>query len=263
MSDSTALGDRMKRYERTFKATLPKRTYTILRLDGRAFHSYLRGSDKPFDYDFIGAMSEVAKELCKEISGTAFAYHQSDEISLLVTDFSAHETEPWFGGVTAKWLSVSASLATAVLNEQRPGKRALFDARVFCLSDPYEVVNYFIWRQRDAMRNSVSMLAQHHFSHKQLHGVSSEQMQEMLFQEHNMNWSDLDIPAKRGKVVFKESGEKPVKYLHGRTGEPVETLAFRSWWTDGPAPNFSSEPDNWLVAQVPNLPQLDRLTPVN
>lgn len=262
MSDKTALGDRMKRYERTFKTTLPKRTYTILRLDGRAFHAYLRDAQKPFDYGFIAAMSEVTKELCKEVSGTAFAYHQSDEISLLVTDFGAHETEPWFGGVVAKMLSVSASLATAVMNEQRPGKRALFDARVFCLSDPYEVVNYFIWRQRDAMRNSISMLAQHYFSHRELQGVSSNQMQEMLYQEHAVNWAGLTEVAKRGAVVSKHSGDIVVEYVHGRTGVPVEALSMRTWWEATAAPDFHAVPDNWLVAQIPDLPQLDRLTVV-
>src|SRR5690606_41509505 len=104
------------------------------------------------------------------ITGTAVADPRSDEIGLLLTDVATPQTQPWFGGVVAKQLSVSASLATAVVNERRPGKRALFDARVFTISDPVEVANYFLWRQRDAVRNSISMAAQAHFSHKRLHG---------------------------------------------------------------------------------------------
>ena len=128
MSDNTDLGDRMKRYEAAHRALLPRRTYTLLRLDGRSFHTYLRGCQKPFDDQFIADMDAVAEALCAEISGSVFAYTQSDEISILVADFATIQTQPWFDGVVAKLLSISASLATAVLNERRPYKRALFDA---------------------------------------------------------------------------------------------------------------------------------------
>src|SRR5690606_41110404 len=145
----SALGASTNGYDPAHRAALPRRTYTLLRLDGRAFRTSRRGADQPFDMPFITDMAAVSEALCEEISGTVFAYHQSDEISLLLTDFATPQTQPWFGGVVAKQLSVSASLATAVLNERRPGKRALFDARVFTISDPVEVANYFLWRQRD------------------------------------------------------------------------------------------------------------------
>src|SRR5690348_5426948 len=138
MTDKTALGDRMKRYEAAYRSTLPRRTYTLIRVDGRSFHSYLRSAGKPFDETFMADMDAVAEALCAEITGSVLAYTQSDEISLLVTDFAIEQTEPWFGGVVAKQLSISAALATAVLNERRPGARALFDSRVFTLSDPVE-----------------------------------------------------------------------------------------------------------------------------
>jgi tRNA(His) 5'-end guanylyltransferase len=150
MSDTSALGDRMKRHEAAHRAVLPRRTYTVLRVDGRSFHNYLRGAAKPFDEQFMADMDAVAEALCSEITGSVFAYTQSDEVSILATDFATEQTEPWFGGVVAKQLSAAASLATAVLNERRPGRRALFDARVFTLSDPVEVANYFLWRQRRA-----------------------------------------------------------------------------------------------------------------
>jgi|SRR5690242_2078207 len=256
MSDTSALGDRMKAYEAVHRTVLPRRTYTLLRLDGKAFHSYLRGCRRPFDEDFMADMNTVSEALCTEISGTAFAYTQSDEISLLVTDFASLQTQPWFGGVVAKVLSVSASLATAVLNERRPGKRALFDARVFTLADPVEVANYFLWRQRDAVRNSISMAAQAHFSHKRLHGVSSEGMQELLFTEAGVNWNDYPDACKRGRVTVRQTGERPVEYVDKRTQETVRTMAVRSWWETTAAPHFTTRPGDWLAEAIPTLPSL-------
>ncbi|MFE2047980.1 tRNA(His) guanylyltransferase Thg1 family protein [Streptomyces sp. NPDC059459] len=258
MSDTTALGDRMKAYEAVHRAVLSRRTYTILRLDGRAFHTYLRGADKPFDMPFIADMAAVAEALCEEISGAVFAYHQSDEISILLTDFATPGTQPWFGGVVAKQLSVSASLATAVLNERRPGERALFDARVFTISDPVEVANYFLWRQRDAVRNSISMAAQAHFSHKRLHGVTSNGMQELLWSEAGINWNDYPDQCKRGQTTIRQTGERPVEYTDKRTHETVRTTAVRSWWETSAADHFTTEPDGWLAETIPALPTLGR-----
>lgn len=256
MTDSSALGDRMKRAEATYRTVLPRRTYTLIRLDGRAFHSYLRGCARPFDEQFMADMDTVTEALCAEVTGTVFAYTQSDEISLLVTDFATLTTEPWFGGVVAKVLSVSASLATAVLNERRPGKRALFDARVFTISDPVEVANYFLWRQRDAVRNSISMAAQAHFSHKRLHGVSSGQMQEILWREKGVNWNDYPDGFKRGRVTVRCTGERDFEYVDKRTQETMRTTAVRSWWETSPAPHFTTEPSGWLAATIPPLPAL-------
>jgi len=256
MTDSTALGDRMKRYEAAYRAVLPRRTYTLLRVDIRAAHSYLRGADKPFDGQFITDMNHVAEALCNEITGSVFAYTQSDEISLLVTDFATEQTEPWFGGVTAKWLSISAALATAVLNERRPGARALFDARVFTLSDPVEVANYFLWRQRDAVRNSIAMAAQAHFSHKRLHGVSANGMQELLFTEAGINWNDYPTDVKRGRVTLRKTGQRLIEYTDKRTGQRNATIAMRTWWETSGAPHFTTEPGSWLAQTVPAMPTL-------
>lgn len=256
MSDSTALGDRMKRYEAAYRAVLPRRTYCLLRVDGRSFHNYLRGAEKPFDEEFMADIDAVAEALCTEITGSVFAYTQSDEISLLVTDFATTQTEPWFGGVTAKWLSISAALATAVLNERRPGKRALFDARVFTLSDPVEVANYFIWRQRDAVRNSIAMAAQAHFSHKRLHGVSVGGMQELLWSQAGVNWNDYPDGCKRGRIATRKTGERLVSYTDKRTGQRNATMAMRSWWETGAAPHFTTEAGSWLARTIPALPSL-------
>ncbi|MFF3884069.1 tRNA(His) guanylyltransferase Thg1 family protein [Streptomyces sp. NPDC001914] len=257
MSDRTALGDRMKRHEAAYRTVLPRRTFAIVRVDGRAFHTYLRDAAKPFDLPFMDDMDAVAEALCEEIAGSVFAFTQSDEISVLVTDFASETTEPWFGGVTAKWLSVSASVATAVLNNLRPTRRALFDARVFTFSDPVEVANYFLWRQRDAVRNSISMTAQAHFSHKRLTGVDANGMQELLWSEAGVNWNDFPDGCKRGRVTVRETGEQPVQYVDKRTRETVRTTAVRSWWETNAAPHFTTEPGSWLASVIPTLPRLD------
>lgn len=236
MSDKTTLGDRMKRYEHTFRQTLPRRTYTLMRLDGRAFHTYLKGARKPFDHSFMECMNLTAMRLCEEIQGARFAYVQSDEISILITDFDTEQTEPWFGGVTAKLTSLSAGLASAYFMRMRGEITAMptFDSRVWCLSDPVEVANYFLWRQRDAVRNSIQMVGQTYFSPAELFEKSTDDIQEMLFTGHRVNWNDFAAGAKRGRMVFRD-----------RTG-----------WIIIAAPNFVAEPDNFLAEVIPQLPTL-------
>jgi tRNA(His) guanylyltransferase len=259
-TDGTGLGDRMKEYEAISRTVLPRRTYTLIRCDGRAFHSYLRGAEKPYDFGFMGHMDQVAAALCAEVAGAVFAYVQSDEISLLVSDFAAAGTQPWFGGEVQKITSVAASIATAHLNALRhgaTGRPAMFDARVFTIADPVEVANCFIWRQRDAVRNSITMAAQARFSHKQLHGVNTARMQDMLWSEHGVNWNDYPIGAKRGRVVVHASGEREVTFTDKRTGTEQTITAMRSWWETQPAPHFTLDPDGFLATAIPPMPRLD------
>jgi len=251
MADNDSLGDRMKTYEATSRYLLPRRTYTIIRVDGRAFHSYLRGAEKPFDFVFIEDMGAVAVTLCEEISGAVFAYHQSDEISVLVQDFEAPGTQAWFGGVLSKVVSVSASLAATRLYSRRPGVvLPLFDSRAFTIADRAEVASYFIWRQRDAVRNSISMAAQAHFSAKQLHGVNTGQMQELLWSQKGINWNDYPAAAKRGQVAVKQSGVREVTFTHKRTGEEQTVTAERTWWEALPAEHFTHDV---LGAMIPPI----------
>jgi tRNA(His) guanylyltransferase len=261
MTDSTALGDRMKQHERVTKTVLPRRSYTVLRVDIRAAHSYLRGAAKPFDEPFMADMDAVGEALCADISGAVFAYVQSDEVSVLAVDFAAAGTQPWFGGEVQKWCSVAASIATAALNARRPGPPALFDARVFPLADPVEVANYFIWRQRDAVRNSVSMAAQAVFPHRRLQGVNSGQAQDLLWQEHGINWNDYPDGCKRGRVVVRASGEREVTFVHRRTGAEQTIVAMRSWWETRPAPHFTAVPGGFLAETVPVPPALGAAVP--
>jgi tRNA(His) 5'-end guanylyltransferase len=204
-------------------------------------------------------MNEVGKALCQEISGSTFAFVQSDECSVLLTDFESTGTQPWFGGVVQKMTSIAASVATVAFNEaygSRDGKPATFDARVFTISDPVEVANYFLWRQRDCVRNSITMAAQAKFSHKRLHGVGTGQMQEMLWTEHGINWNDYDPGCKRGRVVVRRVEEQDTTYTDKRSGEVTTTRAVRTRWEAEPAPHFTAGPDGWLAGVIPPLPTL-------
>lgn len=208
MKDS--LGDRIKqRYEFITNFKLARRTYSIIRLDMKCGHSYTRTCERPYDAKLRNAMSYAAEKLCKEAQGAVFSYTQSDEISILLQDFTNDQTDAWFDGRIQKITSVSASIVTAAFNEYRKTDlgatvgNAYFDSRVFTIPDRVEVMNYFIWRQKDAARNSLSMLAQHHFSHKQLMGKSQSDMHEMLH-EKNINWNDEEPRNRRGTLIRKD-----------------------------------------------------------
>lgn len=224
------LGDRMKRqYEDRTRAMLPRRTYTIIRCDGKAFHTFTRHCEKPHDQALANAIDLAARALCEEAQGSCFAYVQSDEISVLVTDFATIHTAAWFDGNVQKIASVSASVVTSAFARGFLVSGGLFDARVFTIPDAVEVENYFIWRQNDAVRNSIQGLAQAHFSPKQLHGMGQSEMHEMLHTK-GINWNDLSAYQKRGRAVIYEDEA----------------------WHVVEVPQWTKERD-WLVSRVPRL----------
>jgi tRNA(His) guanylyltransferase len=248
------LGDRMKSfYEDRFRTKLPRRAYTIIRVDGKAFHTYTKGLNRPFDEGLIEDMNLTAAFLCKNIMGAKLAYVQSDEISILITDFDTQDTQAWFDYNIQKMTSIAASLATSEFNrlrierqfsvhmidetgrahyslnleEMKSIKMAQFDARVFQIPSRIEVENYLIWRQQDAVRNSISSVAQSLYSHKELNGVKTNEMQEMIFQK-GINWNDYDFRKKRGAVI-------------GKVEVQVEGGAIRNRWEVIDTPIFTQD----------------------
>lgn len=201
---TTGIGKRFERYESVADHYLTRRTPVIGRLDGRAFHTLTRYCEKPFDAGFNAAMIETTYALCKEIQGCKLGYTQSDEISLLLIDYEDINTEPWFNYRLNKMLSIAASLASTTFSHAF-GKWVEFDARFFNVPEN-DVCNYFLFRQRDAERNSLNMLAQANYSHKQLQNKNSMQIHEMLH-EKGINWNDCPAIQKRGAVVHYVEGE--------------------------------------------------------
>ena len=105
-----SLGDRMKGYEGVSRNFLTRRVPAIIRLDGKAFHTFTKGMEKPFGLVLTQAMQETMKHLCENIQGCVLGYTQSDEITLVLTDYATIQTDAWFGYNIQKMCSVSASM---------------------------------------------------------------------------------------------------------------------------------------------------------
>lgn len=242
-----ALGDRMKKYEYITRTYLVPRMPVIIRLDGKAFHTFTRGFKRPFDEVLISTMQDTTKYLCENIQGCVLGYTQSDEITLVLVDYKKLNSCAWFDNNIQKMCSIAASMATFAFNrffvanlnafyefntdidlteigyhitfsEEDDGKYyeaykkaaekgAMFDARVFNIPKE-EVCNCVLWRQNDATRNSVEMVAQAHFSHGVLQNKSQSQMQDMLMLEKGINWNDFPVHQKRGSCCIKVQGDE-------------------------------------------------------
>lgn len=210
MTTAKSLGDRMKAYERAFDHRLPNRMPVIIRVDGRAFHTWTRGLQTPMSEGLMEVMDSAAHQIVSEADGGVFAYVQSDEISVLVHTYRQFSSEPWLANRLQKLASIAASTAGSVVSMQSGAlhgfpRLASFDGRAFVLPES-EVCNYFLWRQRDCERNSVLSLAQHHFSAKQMHKKNCGELQDMIH-EAGDNWNNWPTGFKRGRCVYRVEGK--------------------------------------------------------
>lgn len=203
------LGARMKTYyEDPLRFSLPRQTYVVVRVDGKNFHTFTAKLPRPYCRPLAGALDAAALHWIEQVPGACFAYGQSDEYSLLFTDFA---TPMWFDGSVQKIASVSASLFTAAFNAAfvRDGWEtppfAAFDARVLAIARRDELKSYFVWRQLDATANSLNMLASVHYSHAELKGVSESGKHELLHAK-GVNWAKEPADFKRGRVVRRSEG---------------------------------------------------------
>ena len=218
------LGTRMKMYEAVNEYKLIRRTPVIIRIDGKAFHTFTKGLVRPFDPVVTEAMHATTKYLCDNIQNCILGYTQSDEISLLLTDYKTYKTDAWFDNKIQKITSISAAMATQWFNktfielaEKRrnelsdkepvtlnieedwwvPGTKsndvykskyfnALFDARCFNLNVE-EVNNYFMWRQIDCYRNAINTFARSKFSHSQMRGMKLQMVKDELKKQFDID----------------------------------------------------------------------------
>lgn len=226
--DTSDLANRMKEYEKRNQYYLQKRTPVAIRVDGRSFHTFTKGFQRPFDEILIKTMQETAKYMCENIQGAKFAYIQSDEITIILIDYDTLETDCWFNYRTDKLCSITASMATMAFNKffdnnvreyinkiipnalsplaitymQAVDKGAMFDARCFNIPKE-EVTNLVYWRQLDASRNSIQMVGQDCFSYKELQNKSCNDIQDMLMIQKGINWNDLPTYQKRGSCCVR------------------------------------------------------------
>ena len=270
------MGDRMKRYEVTSQMNLMRRTFTIIRIDGKAFHTYTKSLKRPFDEGLIKDMNDTTVAICENLQGAKLGYVQSDEISIILTDFDSLKTDAWFDGNVQKMCSISASKATAEFNKLRIMRAifqntqapelnikvvynmtmAEFDSRVFQVPTRDEAINYLLWRQKDATRNSISSVAQSLYSHKELHGKDSDAKQEMIFQK-GTNWNDFEPRVKRGGLIKKNT------YVNGVISEIYEVPDLGMYYCPNPSVNDQAIPlpsdmvvrTKWEVVDCPIISQ--------
>lgn len=238
--DRSDLALRMKEnYEKRAQTKLIRRMPVAIRIDGKAFHTFTRGFVKPFDEVLMQSMQETMLYLCENIQGCVFGYTQSDEITLILIDYQTFDTDAWFDYKVQKICSIAASMATMAFNKvfnknvesfkylegrvykykddngkqkfdtlkevynEAVDKGAMFDARCFNIPKE-EVTNLIYWRQLDATRNSIQMVGQANFSHKELQNKNCNMIQDMLHEQKGINWNDFPIPCKRGTACIKK-----------------------------------------------------------
>lgn len=253
------LGKRMKEnYEQVPKYRLTRRTPVIIRIDGKAFHTFTKGFERPFDNVLGNAMRKTMEYLCNNIQGCIFGYTQSDEISLVLSDYRKLNSDAWFDYEVQKMCSIAASMATMAFNKffvtecsvwlndtvewddidtfdehtknlfntysKACERGAMFDARCFNIPKE-EVVNCIYWRQLDAARNSVQMVGQANFSHRELQGKSCNVIQDMLHEQKGINWNDYLTMWKRGVCWTREKGlDYDMPMLKGADRKYLEDL---------------------------------------
>jgi len=268
------LGVRMKTfYEQIPKTKLMRRCPVAIRIDGKAFHTFTRGFQKPFDEVLIKSMQETMRYLCENIQGCVLGYTQSDEITLILVDYKKLTSSAWFDYEVQKICSIAASMATMAFNnifskyvkefdlelayndngidteENRKlweiykkaiNKGAMFDARCFNIPKE-EVTNLVYWRQLDASRNSIQMVGQANFSHKELQNKSCNDIQDMLMTQKGINWNDLPTYQKRGsccvrnKIIIESDGVMATAHLRDFSKSENE------WIIDTDIPIFKGE----------------------
>jgi tRNA(His) 5'-end guanylyltransferase len=271
-----SLGDRMKGYEGVSRNFLTRRVPAIIRLDGKAFHTFTKGMKKPFDSVLTQTMQETMKYLCENIQGCVLGYTQSDEITLVLTDYATIQTDAWFGYNIQKMCSISASMATSVFNKvfyrsidnyfnqedilstmfgenseskdrlrqyadtlkNALAKGALFDSRAFSIPKE-EVCNCLIWRQQDATRNSIEAVGQANFSHHELHKKTCNMIQEMLWSQRGINWNDFPTELKRGSCCVKQQFEETIDDPRN-PGQKI-TVCRNRWIIDHEIPIFTQD----------------------
>lgn len=224
-------GQKFKEKEKEFRSVLPSKSIVGMRLDGKAFHTFTKQFERPYDLNFMDAMDATAAHLAKAVGGTMFGYVQSDEISIFFTDlFSENEQKQLQnGGKIEKLLSTSASAATGAFLKAMPEVNGIpvFDARLFLLDDLDELNEYVDWRRLDARKNSISMAASTLYSPKQLFGKSTRERHDLL---EGTPLEELPGGFFEGRLIVSQQYTEDISYTVPKTKETKYVTAVRSRW---------------------------------
>lgn len=243
------LGDRIKQYEQRTAIHLMPMLPTVARVDGRAFSKFTRGMESPYDPRMHAAMVDTAWELCKH-TNALLGYVQFDEISLLWCQKNIR-SRIWFDGKHSKMVSLLGSLSTlhfyrACIKHmpEFAEKLPTFDARVFQVPDENEAASYFVWRERDATKNSIGSLAAEHYSSEELMYKNCNERQAMLLAK-GINWNDCNNHFKRGTYIQR------YKTIRAFTPEEIESLP--DWHDARKDPTMEIERQDYRVLDMPPL----------
>lgn len=291
------LGQRMKSYyENVYRFGLTRRTPVAIRIDGKAFHTFTRGFQKPFDDVLVKSMQETMKYLCENIQGCKLGYTQSDEITLILTDYNTLTTDAWFGYELQKMCSIAASMATMAFNKyfqeeirnfrnehstfffdyewdseenkklysiywEAIHKGAMFDARVFNIPKE-EVCNLIYWRQLDAIRNSIQMVGQAYFSQKELDHKSCKDIQDMLVFGKGIEWSYYPTHLKRGSCCIKSNTTTTYAVEDENGNVKTGSTERPHWEIDKEIPVFKGNDRYYIEKLIYNEGELKDVQPI-
>lgn len=302
------LESRMKQYEATTDISLVPKMPIVIRLDGKAFHTYTKGMKKPFDDILSETMIETTKALCKDVHSCVFGYTQSDEITLILRLPDKIKSEAYYNGRLEKIVSLTASKATRYFNKifyekvikfkklteytERRQRRLLEEAAENCNDDSFkefqeneivlssleenkalikaylkragdaefdcrawnmpewDCINSIVWRQKDAIRNSVEAVGHANFSQSELYKLSVEEIKEKLLNEKGINWEeDFNVHQKMGVFCYKVIKTKEVA---GENDEERKVIKRRYWETNRDNEMRITENRDWF-AEVTGL----------
>lgn len=235
--DKDSLGNRMKTYEAVYKQKLVPKMPIVIRVDGKAFHTFTKKMCRPFDDILSSSMQMTMVAVAKDLATCKLAYTQSDEITFVCVCDDLIKTDGLYDYKVNKIISIAASKATKYFNkffsdnvkelENGSAKfenvvdvdvykkrlfEAEFDARVMNIPD-FDVINNLIWRQQDATRNSIQMLGQSQFKHSELQSKNCSEIMDMLMLDKNINWNDLETYKKRGSCCYRKESDGKKKWV--------------------------------------------------
>lgn len=268
------LKDRMLYYRGLTDYKVMPNCYTLVMLDGRSFSKLIKKKYKlPFDGRFITMMNETAKYLCQNVQGALFAYVQSDEISILLSN----ECDIFFEGRLNKMLSIIASMASSKFNQimmcqdiydicadslqisqdkvfETLNKRKLveFDCKVWNVPSFNDVFAWFLYRQNDCIRNSKQQSAQTYLPYKVLLNKDTDEQVRLLKEEKGIDWeTEYSDSEKYGRFIYKEMKHMNVFVEKLNKTIPCE----RTVWNYYPAFKLQEEKDKFssLIDNIKKL----------
>ena len=212
------LTEKMKLYEAAYEQTLPRKLPVIVRIDGIAFSTLTKSLCKPWDARIDHAFSVSIRKMFEIVQGLQFAYHQSDEVSFLLTNNQTPRTEPWLGNRVNKLNTHMAGIFSSLFtrNYAGPGIPA-FDARSFVLPNAEETIKYFTWRQLNAINNSRIAFLRQYYSHEYLLNKSAQQLEDIAASKHFTEWARVYTGHKIGEAYTTSNNKSFVRFWEPTT----------------------------------------------